>query len=43
MILFRPADSILKGVISFLIPIVCGSGFIIAIGMGLGGTVQDTL
>lgn len=29
--------------ISFLIPIVCGSGFIIAIGMGLGGTVQDTL
>ncbi len=23
--------------ISFLIPIVCGSGFIIAIGMGLGG------
>lgn len=29
--------------ISFLIPIVCGAGFIIAIGMGLGGTVQDTL
>ncbi|GAA0469018.1 MULTISPECIES: PTS fructose transporter subunit IIC [Tatumella] len=29
--------------ISFLIPIVCGSGFIIAIGMGLGGTVQQTL
>ncbi|BBV46610.1 hypothetical protein STW0522CIT27_30500 [Citrobacter portucalensis] len=27
--------------ISFLIPIVCGAGFIIAIGMGLGGTVQD--
>ncbi|MFC0140546.1 PTS fructose transporter subunit IIC [Erwinia mallotivora] len=29
--------------ISFLIPIVCGAGFIIAIGMGLGGTAQDTL
>lgn len=29
--------------ISYLIPIVCGSGFIIAIGMALGGTVQDTL
>ncbi|HFN1077793.1 TPA: PTS fructose transporter subunit IIC [Klebsiella aerogenes] len=29
--------------ISFLIPIVCGTGFIIAIGMGFGGTVQDTL
>jgi len=29
--------------ISFLIPIVCGAGFIIAIGMGLGGTVQDAL
>ena len=29
--------------ISFLIPVVCGAGFIIAIGMGLGGTVQDTL
>ena len=29
--------------ISFLIPIVCGAGFIIAIGMGFGGTVQDTL
>ncbi|MGJ0191714.1 PTS fructose transporter subunit IIC [Pantoea sp. RRHST58] len=29
--------------ISYLIPIVCGSGFIIAIGMGAGGTVQDTL
>ncbi|HGN1705397.1 TPA: PTS fructose transporter subunit IIC [Providencia rettgeri] len=29
--------------ISFLIPIVCGAGFIIAIGMAFGGTVQDTL
>ena len=29
--------------ISYLIPIVCGAGFIIAIGMALGGTVQDTL
>ena len=29
--------------ISYLIPIVCGSGFIIAIGMAFGGTVQDTL
>ncbi|WP_298461846.1 PTS fructose transporter subunit IIC [uncultured Mitsuokella sp.] len=29
--------------ISFLIPIVCGAGFIIAIGMALGGTAKDTL
>ncbi|WP_380178328.1 PTS fructose transporter subunit IIC [Kalamiella sp. sgz302252] len=29
--------------ISFLIPIVCGAGFIIAIGMAFGGTVQDAL
>lgn len=29
--------------ISYLIPIVCGAGFIIAIGMGLGGTVKDLL
>ena len=29
--------------ISYLIPIVCAAGFIIAIGMGLGGTVQDAL
>lgn len=29
--------------ISFLIPVVCGAGFIIAIGMSSGGTVQDTL
>lgn len=29
--------------ISFLIPIVCGAGFIIAIGMALGGTAQDAL
>lgn len=29
--------------ISFLIPIVCGAGFLIAIGMAFGGTSQDTL
>lgn len=29
--------------ISFLIPIVCGAGFIISIGLSLGGTVEDTL
>lgn len=29
--------------ISFLIPIVCGAGFIIAIGMALGGTAQNVL
>ncbi|RKL64837.1 PTS fructose transporter subunit IIC [Salipaludibacillus neizhouensis] len=29
--------------ISFLIPIVCGAGFLIAIGMGFGGTFQDQL
>ncbi|MCX8958493.1 PTS fructose transporter subunit IIC [Erwinia psidii] len=29
--------------ISFLIPVVCGAGFIIAIGMAFGGTVQDVL
>ena len=29
--------------ISFLIPVVCGAGFIIAIGMALGGTAQDSL
>lgn len=29
--------------ISFLIPIVCGAGFIIAIGMALGGVPQNTL
>ena len=29
--------------ISFLIPVVCGAGFIISIGMSLGGTVQDGL
>lgn len=29
--------------ISYLIPVVCGAGFIIAIGMGFGGTVQDSL
>ncbi|WP_196603236.1 PTS fructose transporter subunit IIC [Pectinatus haikarae] len=29
--------------ISFLIPIVCGAGFIIAIGMALGGTAQNAL
>ena len=29
--------------ISFLIPIVCGAGFIIAIGMAMGGTAQDSL
>lgn len=29
--------------ISFLIPVVCGAGFIIAIGMAMGGTAQDSL
>ena len=29
--------------ISFLIPIVCGAGFMIAIGMGFGGSAQGTL
>ncbi|MFM2476414.1 PTS fructose transporter subunit IIC [Celerinatantimonas sp. MCCC 1A17872] len=29
--------------ISFLIPIVCGAGFIIAIGMAFGGSAQSTL
>lgn len=29
--------------ISYLIPIVCGAGFLIAIGMGFGGTSQDIL
>ncbi|KNC11994.1 PTS fructose transporter subunit IIC [Klebsiella sp. RIT-PI-d] len=29
--------------ISFLIPVVCGAGFIIAIGLAAGGTVLDTL
>ncbi len=29
--------------ISYMIPIVCGGGFIIAIGMALGGTSQDSL
>ena len=29
--------------ISFLIPVVCGAGFIISIGLSLGGGVQDTL
>ncbi|MEK4974694.1 PTS fructose transporter subunit IIC [Niallia sp. FSL R7-0648] len=29
--------------ISFLIPIVCGAGFLIAIGMAFGGTSQGTL
>ena len=29
--------------ISFLIPIVCGAGFIIAIGMAMGGTAQSSL
>lgn len=29
--------------ISFLIPIVCGAGFIIALGMAMGGTYQDSL
>ncbi|SHK61358.1 PTS system, fructose-specific IIC component [Selenomonas ruminantium] len=29
--------------ISYLIPIVCGAGFIIAIGMAMGGTYQDSL
>ncbi|WP_440897932.1 PTS fructose transporter subunit IIC [Amphibacillus sp. Q70] len=29
--------------ISYLIPIVCGAGFLIAIGMGFGGTSQDLL
>ena len=29
--------------ISYLIPIVCGAGFIIAIGMALGGKAQDAL
>ncbi|WGY46713.1 PTS fructose transporter subunit IIC [Vibrio sp. ABG19] len=29
--------------ISFLIPIVCGAGFIIAIGMAMGGKPQDAL
>ena len=29
--------------ISYMIPIVCGAGFIIAIGMAFGGTSQDAL
>lgn len=29
--------------ISYMIPIVCGAGFIIAIGMAFGGKAQDTL
>lgn len=29
--------------ISFLIPVVCGAGFVISIGMSMGGTVQDSL
>lgn len=29
--------------ISYLIPIVCGAGFVIAIGMAFGGHAQDTL
>lgn len=29
--------------ISFLIPVVCGAGFVISIGMSMGGTVQDAL
>ncbi|WP_017548193.1 PTS fructose transporter subunit IIC [Salinicoccus carnicancri] len=29
--------------ISYLIPIVCGAGFLIAIGMGFGGTSQEEL
>lgn len=29
--------------ISFLIPIVCGAGFIISIGLSVGGSVEDTL
>ena len=29
--------------ISYLIPIVCGAGFLIAIGMGFGGSSQGNL
>ena len=29
--------------ISYLIPVVCGAGFIIAIGMAFGGKSQDAL
>ena len=29
--------------ISYLIPIVCGAGFLIAIGMAFGGSSQDAL
>lgn len=29
--------------ISYLVPIVCGAGFLVAIGMALGGTAQDAL
>ena len=29
--------------ISYMIPIVCGAGFVIAIGMAFGGTSQDSL
>ena len=29
--------------ISYLIPIVCGAGFLVAIGMAMGGRAQDTL
>lgn len=43
--LLKPA--VLKGhlltAISFLIPVVCGAGFIIAIGMANGGQFKDTL
>lgn len=43
--LFKPAT--IKGnlltAISYMIPIVCGAGFIIAIGMAMGGSAQDAL
>lgn len=29
--------------ISYLIPIVCGAGFLVAIGMAMGGRAQDAL
>lgn len=29
--------------ISYMVPIVCGAGFVIAIGMAMGGTSQDSL
>lgn len=43
--LFKPAalKEALLTAISYMIPIVCGAGFVMAIGMALGGTQAQTL